>query len=113
MAKFDRNKKTFIDDVLAWAYRGLESNSFEEVDKWPDFVRLYLKRRKWGKTAIEDFIEMGNGGFNYSLLHIKTSLHDFYGEVEYCSDRMSMDRLLRCHIQYQTLDRGDNTVTED
>lgn len=63
----------------------------------------YLTGYGWEPEARKQFIAMGDGGFCYSLLHIETTVDGFYNDVHYCSDRMHIDRLLRCHIQYRTI----------
>jgi hypothetical protein len=96
--KFKVEDKLIID-VAKWVGKEVPS----DVDKWMEFATRYLKLWGWNKRARVKFLSMGDGGFNYKQLHLNTSVDDFYGEVRYCADRMSMDRLLRCHVQYRTL----------
>ncbi len=93
---------TLIYEVIAWSSKG----DPKDVDKWLHFCERYLKLWKWNKKAIQDFLDWGEmGGFNNKLLHVETDLNTFYGEVHYSSDRMSLDRLFRCHVAYRTLKR--------
>lgn len=98
-----KNSKDKLHEIIQWASEE-DPNS---VDKWLDYCAYYLGLFGWNSKAIRDFLDMGEGGgFNYDLLHIKTAIKTFYGEVHYCSDRMSLERLLRCHIQYRTLEKN-------
>jgi len=90
-----------INEVIEWACK----EDPKDLKKWEGYLRRYLKEYGWNKKAIDMFMSMGDGGFNYNLLHIETNYEDFYGEVHYCSDRMSIDRLLRCHVQYRTIEK--------
>lgn len=91
--------KNLIGDVIDWANKA----DPKDVQKWEYFMDQYLISMKWERNARKQLIAMGENGFCYSLLHIETKIEDFYGDVHYCSDRMFIDRLLRCHIQYRTL----------
>lgn len=88
-----------VEDVIDWA----QKEDPHDLQKWEHFLDKYLVAKGWEPKARKQFIEMGDGGFNYRLLHIKTDYKDFYDDVFYCSDRMHIDRLLRCHIQYRTI----------
>jgi len=92
----------FLDEVIDWASKADPDN----IKRWELYLRRYLIDMGWDSKAIADFVNMGDGGFNYKLLHIETSVDGFYNDVHYCSDRMHMDRLLRCHIQYRTIVKG-------
>lgn len=87
----------------------LENYAFEadvnKLDLWPLFVTKILSYRKWGKRAITDFLLWGDDGFNNPNLIIDTLItpQEFYGELYYYSDRMSLDSLFRCHILWQKI----------
>lgn len=73
------------------------------VKRWDKYMEYYLKKRNFNNSAISTMIDWGrDGGHNWVLLHweekyYKIYLKKFAREIHYCSDRMSMDRLLRCH----------------
>ena len=94
---------TLIDEVISWACK----YDPKDLKRWEDFMDRYLIEYGWEPVARKQFIDMGkHGGFNYELLHIETEVDSFYGDVHYCSDRMYIDRLLRCHIQYRTINQS-------
>ena len=88
-----------IDEVIDWA----TAEDPNRVNEWLGFAKRYMKRWEWNDEAIKDFLEWGKYGFNNKLLHFETGLIAFYSEILYCSDRMSLDRLFRCHVAYRTL----------
>lgn len=88
-----------VDKVISWSGEA----DPKTVDKWLEFARWYMERWDWNEAAIKDWLEWGEHGFNNTLFHAKTDVGDFFAEVNYCSDRMSIDRLLRCHVAYRTL----------
>jgi len=94
-------KKTLllIDDLIDWAAK----ENPTEVDQWLKFCGKILISWGWDKSAIRDYLEWGKYGFNNEMLHFETQISEFYSEVLYCSDRMSMDRLFRCHSFYRNL----------
>jgi hypothetical protein len=98
-----KDSMALIDQVIKWASAADRS----KVDEWLEFEAAYLKIWGWNDKAIACYKSWGKGGFNNDLLHFDTHLKDFYSEVNYASDRMSMDRLFRCHCKYQTLIRAD------
>jgi len=98
----EKSRSDFIDEVISWASKA----DPDFIRLWELYLRRYLIDMGWDSAAIADFVNMGEGGFNYKLLHIETSVEDFYDDVHYCSDRMHIDRLLRCHIQYRTIVKG-------
>ena len=101
----EKSRSDFIDEVISWSS---EANP-DSIRTWESILRRYLIDMGWDNAAIADFVNMGDGGFNYGLLHIETFVGGFYLDVHYCSDKMSMDRLLRCHIQYRTIVREEKT----
>lgn len=90
---------SFLDDVIEWS----DNADPKDTKRWELVVIGYLDRFGWDVKAIEDFISIGEGGFDYPIFRIEASVKSFYNYVSYCSDRMNMDRLLRCHIQYRTI----------
>ena len=91
-----------MDEILEWSYE----EDPNKVDQWLDFAEKYMKEWDWNDIAIKDFLNWGEYGFNNKLLHFETSIESFYLEVQYCSDRMSIDRLFRCHVKYRTLNKN-------
>jgi hypothetical protein len=90
-----------IDEVLEWSCLANPKNT----SSWLKFAARYMKFWGWNQAAITDFLVWGKHGFNNDLFHKSTPIESFYGEVEYSSDRMSLDRLFRCHVKYQTLEK--------
>lgn len=97
------NKKTkmklWIDALILWSSK----EKTEEQYLWLTFVKDYLEMKGWNKQAINDFVEWGEYGFNNKDLHKEYTKEEFYSEVMYCSDRMSLDRLFRCHVMFRNL----------
>lgn len=89
-----------VDEVIQWSCKA----DPEDINKWEEFVRSYLERWEWNDRAITDFINWGEDGFNNNNLHEMNSIERFYNEVEYASDRMSLDRLFRCHVMYRNIE---------
>jgi len=90
-----------INRVIDWASIADPAR----VKEWEGYEKEYLKEWGWNNRAISDFHSWGKDGFNNKLLHEKNSVEQFYDEVEYCSDRMSLDRLFRCHVMYRNMKR--------
>lgn len=76
---------------------------------WEGLFKEVLKNWGFDKNAQNTLFEWGNHGHNWTKLHENDSeksmpanevLESFFAEVDYCSDRMSMDRLFRCHWLY-------------
>ena len=93
----------FIDEVEEWANK----KDPDTVNKWEEYARKYMENWEWNDKSISDFIKWGKYGFNNKLLRKYNSFESFYNEVEYSSDRMSIDRLFRCHVKYITLFKGE------
>ena len=90
-----------IDEVIKWSNARTKGTE----DQWVVYLARYLKQKGWDEIAIGDFVEWGEYvGFNNEILHMTTDLPEFWSEVNYCSDRMSLDRLFRCHVMYRTLE---------
>ena len=89
-----------VDEVIQWSCKA----DPEDINKWEEFVRSYLERWEWNDRSITDFINWGEDGFNNNNLHEMNSIERFYNEVEYASDRMSLDRLFRCHVMYRNIE---------
>ncbi len=88
-----------IDRVIEWS---CEADPCR-VDEWRNYLYGYLALWGWNDKAITCFWMWGDGGFNDDRLHDEYTVKDFYSEVEYCSDRMSIDRLFRCHSRYRNI----------
>ena len=73
--------------------------------QWKLLFKWYLQRRGFNIIAIDQLFAWGNGGYNWKelwgdkdeTLDLEERIHNFIGELYYCSDRMSLDRLFRCH----------------
>ena len=87
------------------------------MKEWKIILRQQLLNFGWkfNKTILNDLYEWGSNGYNWTRLHsnkydyydtIKKYISKFSGELEYCSDRMSIDRLFRCHWEYNNLLEG-------
>ena len=98
-----KEKHIFLNKVIVWANK----EEPEKLSEWKKIVNTYLtKCWGWNAKAAKDFYLWGEGGgFNNKLLHVNSTIEDFYGEVHYCSDRMSLDRLFRCHVMFRTINR--------
>jgi hypothetical protein len=77
--------------------------------EWEELFKLQLKEWGFNDIASNELFEWGNRGHNWDRLHsteeedklsISECLLQFSGEIYYCSDRMSLDRLFRCHWLY-------------
>lgn len=95
------NKKydELVNEVIKWS----EIANPNDIDKWLDYCKTYLENYEWNSRAIKDFLEWGKYSYNNHRLDFPSSNESFYAEVEYCSDRMTMDRLVRCHTYYWNL----------
>jgi hypothetical protein len=78
--------------------------TLEEVkNKWNEYMKFILHEWGFNQTAIQHLIKWGDGGHNWRLLHwddkkpYQEYLEEFVYEIAYCSDRMTLDRLFRCH----------------
>jgi hypothetical protein len=90
-----------------------EKLSLEEITKnWNSYLKFKLKTFGWNKKAINDFINWGKEGHNFKNLWFENgdiSLQNFIGDVHYCSDRQSLDRLFRCNwMLHGVLDKAKN-----
>lgn len=85
------------------------SSNRQDIHLWESLFKEVL--RKWGisKKSADLLFKWGEYGYNWEKLweneeekNMTSSkmLDKFYSEVEYCSDRMSYDRLFRCHWLY-------------
>lgn len=85
------------------------SNHSKNLHLWENLFKEVLKNWGFNKTAQDKLFEWGKYGHNWEKLHENSIeedmpanevLNQFFGEVDYCSDRMSLDRLFRCHWLY-------------
>jgi hypothetical protein len=77
--------------------------------RWKELFCRQLKVWGWNGKAQEDLFGFGQYGHNWEKLHPTKKeekksaadwLIDFSSELHYCSDRMGLDRLLRCHWRF-------------
>lgn len=88
-----------------------ESNDYKAISHtWEKcFKTILSKDYGFNKEARKVMYEWGEYGFNWEALHNEEGVNKdeymrrFMSEVNYCSDRMSLDRLLRCHHQYRCM----------
>ncbi len=86
---------------------------FQALEKaWRSYFSGALYHWGWNKAAVHMLFDWGRGGHNWELLHWPETttvaqrdqlLEEFASEVRYCSDRLSPDRLLRCHYLYNQI----------
>lgn len=87
------------------------------MKEWKIILKQQLLNFGWkfNNTLLDDIYRWGSNGYNWTKLHskkkdeyktIQTYIKHFSGELEYCSDRMSIDRLFRCHWEYNNLLEG-------
>ena len=111
--------RDFVDDYIELAQ---DCEGWVEESTAPDFQNLLLRWETvstrmfaewgWNATAINDLVvEWGNGKawFNWNKLHppdiknlaqqdVLDKMRDFASELMYCSDRMCLNRWMRCHV---------------
>jgi hypothetical protein len=94
---------TLVDDMIDFAV------DCKPVEQWKDLFCRQLKQWGFNDKATDALFLWGTEGHNWNKLHPSDNdlqvpaneiLGSFYGEVSYCSDRMSIDRLFRCHWLY-------------
>lgn len=112
-------EKYIVDEFINFAdhiRRIIESDNKITIDliikiknRWEELYKKQLFQWQFNKKAANDLFEWGENGHNWSKLHTTEEedektyidwLHDFLYELEYCCDRMSLDRLFRCHWLY-------------
>lgn len=99
MTKRLTEREKFLNRVIHWAAKA----DPKTVDRWLKYAKRYLEDNGWNEYAIDEWLEQGDGGFNFKPLHLEYTVKQFYDEVYYCSDRMSLIRLFRCHVMYRCL----------
>lgn len=90
-----------------------ECNMKELKKNWEIAFMYILDSWHYPKSVKNDLWNWGEHGNNWDILHIENTkykdytkkqlIEEFSGDVFYCSDRMSLDRLLRCHWLYQQI----------
>lgn len=79
------------------------------IKYWEPLFTLQLQRWGFGRSGASTMFKWGEHGHNWVKLHPTEEeeklapdvvLNMFYAEVDYCSDRMSLDRLFRCNWLY-------------
>lgn len=112
-------KKDIVDEFIDFAdyiKEVIESNDKIEFNsilkiknRWEQLYKKQLIQWEFNKKATNDLFEWGENGHNWSKLHTTDEedkkscinwLDDFSYELDYCCDRMSLDRLFRCHWLY-------------
>ncbi len=102
-----RNRYETLHDVLS-----AEVYDYQALKKaWRAYFCGYLYYLGWNKTAVNHLFEWGNTGHNWKLLHWEPltseqrleAMRSLLEEVCYTSDRLSLDRLLRAHHQYNRI----------
>lgn len=102
-----RKRYETLHDVLSadvYDYQALKQ-------AWRAYFSGYLYYLGWNKTAVSHLFKWGNTGHNWKLLHWDTlapeqrveAMRTLLSEVSYSSDRLSLDRLLRAHYQYNRI----------
>jgi hypothetical protein len=86
------------------------SDKRKNIKNWKNLFSEVLSNWGFTEPSISKLFEWGaEYGHNWEKLHpsqeeeLQSSteiLEDFWNEVSYCSDRMSIDRLFRCHWLY-------------
>jgi len=73
---------------------------------WKKVFYKTLDRWDWNDQTKDVLFEWGKYGYNWKHLHltdeeenmsVRDAYRNFYGEIDYIYDRMSVDRLFRCH----------------
>ena len=99
-------KKDLVDDMITFASDELP------ITQWESLFKRQLSNWGFNKIAQDSLFRWGECGYNWKRLHLSEEeqrctkeqwLDIFYCEVFYCSDRMSLDRLFRCHWLYSNL----------
>ena len=74
--------------------------------EWKRLFKLQLSEYGFNNIAITELFVWGNNGHNWNKLHTNVEeekknviewLGKMAGEIYYCCDKMSLDRLFRCH----------------
>lgn len=93
----DLGEEGFTREVIKWSR---EANP-AEIRKWKAIATVYLRDMGWNKRAIKDFFEIGTSNtFRLIIEDRNIIIKEFYDDVFYCSDRMSVERLCRCQVRY-------------
>lgn len=99
MSLTNQDYHKLIDNVISWSQKEDPKN----IKQWEYYLDEYLIRFDWNEEERKQFIAMGSESILSEFFGVKTDILDFYGDVFYCSDRMSLDRLFRLHFQYRTI----------
>ena len=78
---------------------------------WKEVFTSFLSYLRFNEYAIDSLFEWGDFGHNWKDLHKENTEYaglselqlftHFKGDLDYCSDRMSLDRLFRLHWLYK------------
>lgn len=98
---------TLLYTELINKYRD-DGNAIEVSNAWEKCFKIILRKSfGFNRKARNEMFKWGSDGFNWNVLHPENSTNSkeyramFMSEVAYCSDRMTLDRLLRCHHLYR------------
>lgn len=87
----------------------------EIYKNWKKAFECISEHLGFDKKSTKILFEWGNGGYNWEQLHFDKTKYKSYSfsqlinlldsEATYCSDRMSLDRLFRCHWIFNEIKR--------
>ena len=108
----------FTDYMLAKNYmlakkNAIDKDFIEEIAvRWEKLYKAQLKKWGFSNKSIRRLFEWGKYGHNWEKLWATEDeenrtlphlIEDFAYEIWYCSDRMGIDRLFRCHWQFNMI----------
>ena len=96
------HKLSFDDWIDVVAFFATEKNP-KYFSLWSYLEYMFMMQTLgWNDTAAKQFVEWGlPNGFNIKEFHHEAATPaEFYADVWYCSDRFSLDRIVRCHAKY-------------
>jgi len=88
-----------------------------DLAQWEMLFKSVLLNWGFNAIACNALFEQGREGYNWVKLHqsdaernlsVDVRKLQFWQEVYYASDRMSIDRLMRCHWLYNAITWGRN-----
>jgi len=106
MKKYSIERIRKFDTVSAYIHVAKHKS---DLKYWKPLYLIQLQQWGFGLSGASVMFNWGESGHNWKKLHPDEAeekaspelvLNWFYSEVEYCSDRMSLDRLFRCHWLY-------------
>lgn len=108
-----------VDHLISFSQLILDENQLtpEIISTWHSHMKTLLNRFGFDDLGAEQLVKWGAMGHNWSKLHWDSEkssieyLKDFAHELYYCSDRMSLDRLFRCHWLFNGAYNAKNKET--